>query len=59
MTYIGKESSYLMYWDVKNLYGQAMQQKLPVNGFEWRKDKSFDEEFIQNYNKESDSGYIL
>ena len=48
-----------MYWDVKNLYGQAMQQKLPVNGFELRKDKSFDEEFIQNYDKESDSGYIL
>ena len=55
-----KEWSYLQYWDVNNLYGWAMSQKLPVNNFEWIKDTSqFNEDFIKNYNEESDEGYIL
>ena len=29
-----QESSYLEYLDASNLYGWAMSQKLPVNGFE-------------------------
>ena len=35
-----KESSRLQYWDVNNLYGWAMFQKLLVNNFEWIKDTS-------------------
>ena len=32
-----------------------MSQKLPVNNFEWIKDTSqFNEDFIKNYNEESD-----
>ena len=55
-----KESSYLNYWDVNNLYGWAMSQKLPVNNFEWIKDTSqFNEDFIKNYNEESDEGYFF
>ena len=50
-----KESSYLKYWDIKNLCGWAMSQKLPVNNFEWIEDTfQFNEDFIKNYNGESD-----
>ena len=30
-----KTTSYLMYLDASNLYGWAVIQKLPVNGFKW------------------------
>ena len=53
-------SSYIQYWDVINLYVWAMLQKLPVNNFEWIKDTSqFNEDFIKNYNEESDEGYFF
>ena len=55
-----KESSHLQNWDANNLYGWAMSQKLPVNNFEWIKDTSqFNEDFIKNYNEESDEVYFL
>ena len=54
------ESSYLMYLDASNLYGWAMSQKLPVNGFMWENDLSrFNEDFTKNYNQNSDIGYFL
>ena len=38
----------------------AMSQKLPVNNFKWIEDTSqFNEDFIKNYNEESDVGYFL
>ena len=55
-----KESSYLQYWDANNLYGWAMSRKLPVNNFEQIKDTSqFNENFMENYNEESDEGYFF
>ena len=54
-----EESSYIQYLDANNLYGWAMSQKLPVNGFKWLEDTSeINEEFIKNYD-ENDKGYIL
>ena len=55
-----KESSYIQYLDANNLYGWAMSQKLPVNGFKWLEDMSkINEEFIKNYDENNDKGYIL
>ena len=55
-----KGPSYIQYWDVNNLYGWAMSQKLDVNNFEWIKDTfQFNEDFIKNCNEESDEGYFL
>ena len=55
-----KESSYIKYLDVNNLFGWAMSQKLPVNKFNWIKDASqFNENVLKNYNEESDEGYFI
>ena len=55
-----KELSYLQYWDINNLYGWAMSQKLSVNNFDWIKDTSqFNEDFIKKCNEESDDGYFF
>ena len=54
------KSSYLTYLDANNLYGWAMSQKLLVNGFEWVEDLSqFKEDFIKNYDENSDKGFFL
>ena len=55
-----KELSNLKYWDVNNLYGLEISQKLLVNKFEWIKDTSnFDEVYLKSYREESDKGYFL
>ena len=55
-----KESSFLEYLDANNLYGWPMCKKLPVSDFKWVDDLSiFTEDFIKNYDENSDKGYIL
>ena len=34
------ESSYIQYWDINDLFGLAMSQKLLVHNFEWMEDTS-------------------
>ena len=53
------ESSYLMHLDANNLYGWAMSQKLPINGFKWVKKLSkLNESFIKKCDENSDKGYF-
>ena len=52
-----KELLYLQCWEVNNLYGWVMSQMLPVNNIELIDDTfQINEDFIKNYNEESDEG---
>ena len=55
-----KESSYIQFYEVNNLYGWAMLQNLPKNNFEWIKDTSqLNEDFTKKYKEEGDEGCFL
>ena len=48
-----------MYWDTNNMYGWAMSQKLPVDGFKLKKNTSkFNEKFIKKYDEDIDKRYM-
>ena len=54
------ESSFLKYLDTNNLHGWPMCKKLPVSNFKWIDDLSiFTEDFIKNYDENSNKGYIF
>ena len=54
-----KESSYIKYCDVNDLYGWTMSQKLPPNDFKYIEGTSqFNEGFIKNYNEDSNILYL-
>ena len=55
-----RESLYLKYWDISDLCGWSMLQKLPINRFGWTEDASqFNEDFIKNYIEESDENFFI
>ena len=48
-----KEPPYLKYWNVNNLYGWKMSQKLSLVGFKWVEETSqFNKDFIKSYNED-------
>ena len=54
------EPSYIEYLDANNLYGWAMSQKLPTNGFKWVQDlPEFNEDFMKKYDENSYIGYFF
>ena len=56
------ESSYMEYLDANDLYGWAISQKPPVNGFKWvnqKKISKFNEDFVKKYDENSNTGYFL
>ena len=52
-----KESAYLIYLDMNNLYGGAMCRPLPYKDFKWC--DSFDLEQILKTPEDSETGYFL
>ena len=55
-----KESSFLIYVDVNNMYGWTMTKKLQVDSSKWVDDVSmFTEGFIKSYDEEGDVDYLL
>ena len=54
------ESSLIVYLDANNLYGWAMCKKLPVGDYKWVDELSiFAEDFIKNYDEDSNKGYFF
>ena len=54
------ESSYIEFLDPNNLYGWAISQKLPVDGFKWVKTLSkFNEDFIKKCDENGNKGCFL
>ena len=49
-----------MYLDANNLYGWAMSQKLPVDGFKWVKELfKFNKDFVKNQDENSNKDIFL
>ena len=54
-----KKNVFLQYLDAKNLYGYAMIQKLPLDGYKWGNVSIFTNDFVKNYGINNDKGYLL
>ena len=52
-------SKYIMYLDANNLYGWAMSQYLPTDGFRWMTEKQINKIDLAKYKEDSEKGFIL
>ena len=57
--YNKRPSKHIMYLDENNLYGWAMSQYLPYNGFKWLNQKEIDKFCISSIGEKNSDGYIL
>ena len=54
-----KTKNYLIYLDANNLYGWAMSQKMPKNGFQWLSEEQQRDLDVTQVPDDSDVGYML
>ena len=48
-----------LYWGANNLYGWAMSQCLPTDGFHWVSDEELSTLYVRDIAEDADKGYIL
>jgi len=53
---IEKESSYLLYLDMNNLYGKSLTECLPYSSFKWESDTNID---VRDVPDDAEIGYFL
>ena len=57
--YMDEKTSHLNHWDINNLYGWAMLQKLYMGSFKWAdKTCQISKDFIKSSNGHSDEQYF-
>ena len=54
-----KPTSHIMYWDANNLYGWAMSQDLPYDGFRWLKETEYADIEWTTVQEDGQYGYIV
>ncbi|XP_076632284.1 uncharacterized protein LOC143347188 [Colletes latitarsis] len=52
-------STYLMYYDMNNMYGSAMSEPLPYRGFRWLKEEELKNFNVKSISKDGTKGYLL
>ncbi|CAH1997174.1 unnamed protein product [Acanthoscelides obtectus] len=54
-----KESTFIAYIDVRNLYGHSMSSLLPTGNFEWMNEGEISASELENVEEHGEGGYVL